>query len=226
MGTEGKDSVSPQAKGKKARQEAKKGGKAYLPSTVLTVEYVEEGADIDSAVRQMSERLRKLAERLDTLDERYQELLSSIKQQNREAQGFVQSLFRRIDQIYRCISGEGAPVSGQPAETAQPAAADIGSPGTIPEAFADDPEHQNALRVARVMASDLAGYFPDELAEGALYGSFLQVLEEPIAEARRTYDERVPERVRDQFDYFRYALQELVAGKRNELESEESAGDS
>jgi hypothetical protein len=93
------------------------------------------------------------------------------------------------------------------------------SAGPAPE-VADDPDHQNAWRIARVLAADLEAYHEEAVREGVLYGTFYSVLREPIDKARQTYEQRVSQDIVEDYDYFSKALDELIARKRVELEEE------
>ena len=88
---------------------------------------------------------------------------------------------------------------------------------------AEDAAHQQAWRIARVMASDLDAYYPEMVREGVVYGNFLELLKDPIEQARRTYQQRVPEELADAVDYLALALNELIATKRRELAEEDGA---
>ena len=70
------------------------------------------------------------------------------------------------------------------------------------------------------MASDLEAYHCDSVREGVLYGNLLELLKDSIAEARRTYEQRVPARVAEGFDYLTLALEELTARKKKEMADE------
>jgi hypothetical protein len=95
-----------------------------------------------------------------------------------------------------------------------------GSVAALAPEVAENPEHQNAWRVARVLAADLEGYHEEAVREGVLYGTFYSVLREPIEKARETYEERVSREIVEECDYFSKALDELVIRKRMELEEE------
>ena len=95
-----------------------------------------------------------------------------------------------------------------------------GPVGGLSPDVADDPDHQNAWRIARVLAADLEGYHEDDVREGVLYGTFYSVLREPIEKARKTYEQRVAKEIVEGYDYFSKALDELIVRKRMELEEE------
>ncbi len=80
------------------------------------------------------------------------------------------------------------------------------------EAFAGDKDHDNARRVARVMVSDLLLYHRDVITTAQQEGADVRVrLEEQLAEARRTYDARVPGSVREARDYLTLELDRVLA---------------
>ena len=199
------------------KQEKEK-GVAHIPSTILTVEYIDKGESMDAALKSLQERLGRFEEQLGSLQTAQQELISVMNQQAREIQGFIESINRRVDSLYRKVSaGRATPaVSSDNVEHEEPAEE---TPAQVPPT--DDPESENAWRIACVMVDDLEAYHPDKVREGVLYDNFYEVLEQPIEQARNTYQERVPPRVLEQFDFFALALEDLIARKREELAQEE-----
>lgn len=210
-------------------------GVAQIPSTVLTVEYVDDSEGMDSAIREMADRLRKLEERTAAIQETQTRVVAALNQQAKDIGKIVESLSRRIDRLYKRLTGADldtpshhgiaaeVPVPAEPVETV-PAADDdggyAGPVGGISPSVADDPDHQNAWRIARVLAADLEGYHGDDVREGVLYGTFYSVLREPIEKARKTYEQRVAKDIVEGYDYFSKALDELIVRKRMELEEE------
>jgi hypothetical protein len=206
-------------------------GVAQIPSTVLTVEYVDDSAGMDAALRELCERLRKVEEQLAGIQETQSRVVSAVNQQAKDIGRIVESLGRRIDRLYRRATGGEAPAArqdepaveeGEEAAPAPEGARDIGPPlttGLAPE-VAGDPEHQNAYRIARVLAADLEAYHEDAVREGVLYGTLYSVLREPIEKARKAYEQRVSPQIVEGYDYFSKALDELIARKHIELEEE------
>jgi hypothetical protein len=234
-------------------------GVAHIPTTVLTVEYVDDSEGMDAALRTMSERLQKVEEQVNTMQRTQSQLIAAVNQQAKDIGRFVEAIGRRIDRVYKRISGAEATGYRLPApetpgndadapapvvaeedlhvEQVEPTAAYGGNstdanaelaepspdnpftsaPGPAPQ-VAGDPRHQNAWRVARVLAADLEGYHESAVKEGVLYGTFYKLLREPIEKARRTYEERVPADIVENYDYFSRALDELIVRKRIELE--------
>ena len=86
--------------------------------------------------------------------------------------------------------------------------------------MAEDRDHQNAWRIARVLAADLEAYHEDAVKEGVLYGTFYKLLREPIEKARATYEQRATPNIVENYDYFARAIDELIVRKRMELEQE------
>lgn len=198
-----------------SRKQDKKPGVAQVPSTVLTVEYVDGTEGMESALRAMEERLRKLDELTNGMQETVSGLVNAVNQQAKEIGQFIRSINRRVDRVYREVShalAGAVPVAG-PAPAEQ-------ETFEMPKEHAEDPDHQKAWRTARVMAADLEEYYGDMVREGALYENFFELLEEPIAEARRTFQQRVPRKVVEQFDYLELALKELLARKKKQLAKE------
>jgi hypothetical protein len=204
-------------------------GIARVPATVLTVEYVDESEGMDSAIKEMAESLRKVGELLASIQETQGRLVAAINQQAKDIGRVVESLGRRVDRIYRRVEGGGvgapepaAELAPEPAPTAEPAPANTyqGPMGGLSADVADDPAHQNAWRIARVLAADLEAYHEDAVREGVLYGTFYSVLRGPMEKARKTYEQRVSTDIVEGYDYFSKALDELIVRKRMELEEE------
>jgi hypothetical protein len=214
-------------------------GIAQIPSTVLTVEYIDDSEGMDAALTELSERLRRVEEQAVALQQTQGRLVAAVNQQAKDIGRILESLSRRIDRLYRRVGGGGS-TTATPASPAasrqapQPTTDEStdevtevtegmsahGSVAGLAPDVADNPEHQNAWRVARVLAADLEGYHEEAVREGVLYGTFYSVLREPIEKARQTYEERVSREIVEECDYFSRALDELVIRKRMELEEE------
>lgn len=120
-------------------------------------------------------------------------------------------------------SPEGAPLA-QAAPEAAPAATPEPRPSQQapqkrdrPPEWENDPEHNNAARIARVMVADIVLYHKDLVEEGVRAGTFQQILARQIEEARKTFDSRVPATVREKWDYLGAAIEALIDRKRREL---------
>jgi len=198
--------------------EARKKGRAHIPSTVMTVEYIDDSEGMDAALKALEGRIGKLEQVLSSLREAHGEMASAINQQIKEIQEFVVSITRRMDRLYKTIM-DVAPEPEQPPPSPVEAPVEETEQG-LPAQFADDADHQQAWRTARVLAADLDAYYPDRVREGVLYGNFHELLGEQIERARKTYEQRVPERVVREFDHFARAIEALIARKRQELEQE------
>lgn len=203
-------------------------GIAQIPATVLTVEYVDDSEGMDAALKDMSERLQKMEEQANLMQETQGRLVTAINQQAKDIGKLMDSLSRRIDKLYRQVIGGTVTVTRpgglspegeeEPLVASGPAAA--ASAAALAPDVADDPEHQNAWRVARVLVADLEAYHEDAVKEGVLYGTFYSVLREPVEKARKAYEQRVSGEIVDGYDYYSKALDELIARKRMELEEE------
>ena len=189
---------------------------------------MDDSEGMDAAIKEMAESLRKVAELLTSVQETQGRLVAAVNQQAKDIGKVVESLGRRIDRIYRRM-GEGvAPGAPEPAvedeieASPEPASASVyqGPVGGLSADVADDPAHQNAWRIARVLAADLEAYHEDAVREGVLYGTFYSVLREPMEKARKTYEQRVSKDIVEGYDYFSKALDELIVRKRMELEEE------
>jgi hypothetical protein len=209
-------------------------GVAHIPATVLTVEYVDDSEGMDAALRSMDERLARVGQQVGAMQETQTQLVAAVNQQARDIAKYIESIGRRVDRLYRRATGAEPAAARRvdlsamedeiedAAEFLDEPAALTGSAGVAPE-VADDPDHQNAWRIARVLAADLEAYHEDAVKEGVLYGSFYKLLKDPIEKARQTYQQRVSQELVQNYDYFSKALDELIARKRMELENEEQA---
>ena len=65
-------------------------------------------------------------------------------------------------------------------------------------------------RIARVMVADLILYHRDQLIEGIKEGNVDDALSDEIAEARKTFESRVSEEVRNERDYLALELQKAI----------------
>ncbi len=198
-------------------------GTAHVPATVLTVEYLDDSEGMDAALRTMEERLRRMEDTVSTMQQTQSQLIAAINQQARDIGRVVESIGRRIDRLYRSVTGREAATDTQARSATMVQSGGAPEPGAKPMApeVPDDPEHQSAWRVARVLAADLEAYHEEAVKEGVLYGTFYKLLREPIEKARETYEERVPQEIVDNYDYFSRALDELIARKRLEVDQEE-----
>ena len=203
------------------QEEGAKRGRAHIPSTVMTVEYIDDSEGMDAALRALEERMGKLETLLSSLQETYREMVSAINQQTKEIQEFVVSVSRRVDRLYRTVSGVSP--GPEPKEPVEPQTPSPDVEEGLPQQFADDADHQEAWRIAKVLASDLEAYYPEKVREGALYGNFLELLDEQIEGARKTYEQRAPERVIQEYDHFSQAIEALLARKKRELETDASS---
>lgn len=198
---------------------------AQIPSTVLTVEYVDDGEGMEAALGEIAQTLEALQKTTKQVQEFTSRLARAVDQQNRRTNEAIESLRRRMDKLYRHVERIGMetqasahPVPPMPEE--EPV--ETANPFGVPADYADDEAHQRAWQVARVMVGDLEAYHPEDVREGITYGNLREVLGEEIEEAWQTYRERIPQRVRQEVDYLDMALQELVARKTEEMEEEGS----
>ncbi|MHC4479355.1 MAG: hypothetical protein ACYS1C_00070 [Planctomycetota bacterium] len=218
-----------EAPGEEPAEDRSEQGIAQVPSTVLTVEYVDDSEGMDSALRDLGESLRNMDEQVRAMQETQVRLVGAVNQQAKDIGRIVESLSRRIDRLYRRVTGgepararkqEGLLVERMPqAVESEPEPASVGA-SALPPDVADDPEHQNAWRIARVLAADLEAYHEDAVREGVLYGTFHDVLRQPIEKARKAYEQRLSRDIVESYDYFSRALDELIARKQAELAEE------
>jgi hypothetical protein len=207
--------------GESPRKEGKRSGLAQVPSTVLTVEYVDGSDGMDASLRALDGRITKLGNLAGHLQQTSAELVAVIHQQTAEIGQFIESINNRLDQVYRELSAN----SGERDDLAALSGADdeIQKEFGIPEQFAEDPAHEKAWRTACVLVADLEAYYGDKVRESVLYDNLPELLKEPLAKARQTYEERVPAKVRGEFDYFQLAIDELLLRKKLEIAQEDGA---
>ena len=89
---------------------------------------------------------------------------------------------------------EPAPASG----TSVAATAGVSSTA---ELEAEDPRHKKARRLARVLVSEIKLYNEAEVLEGRRQRDLYARLKEPIDRSVENYRQRVPNDVRDRYDY-------------------------
>jgi len=186
-------------------------GKAHIPSTVMTVEYLDDSEGVDSAIQSLAGQMSKIQERLQNLEQAHTEMVSVINRQAKEIRDLAEALTRRMDHLYRAVSVEDLDIEDTEFG---------GGQESLPEELADDEYHQQAFRVARVLVADLEAYYPSKVREGVLYGNLEDVLSEELAEVRETYEERVPEKIREEFDHLSAALKGLATRVKQELDEE------
>ncbi|TVR58751.1 MAG: hypothetical protein EA422_15695 [Gemmatimonadales bacterium] len=71
--------------------------------------------------------------------------------------------------------------------------------------------HDRARRLARVLVSDIIAYYPEKHAEAVREGRVRETFEEEVEKSRREYIEQVGREMADSTDYFRVALNEVLA---------------
>jgi hypothetical protein len=79
------------------------------------------------------------------------------------------------------------------------------------------PAHVNAARVARVMVADLFLYNKDAVESSILQGDFFERNKDALADMRATYESRVPQEVRAEFDHLDRSINDFIAKKRAQL---------
>lgn len=86
---------------------------------------------------------------------------------------------------------------------------------------AEERDHDDARRLARLILSDIIIYHPQKVEEGIRNDTFFDVLRTEIEEGRQYYESRVPLRVRRDSEIFTETFKQFVAMKREELNSAE-----
>jgi hypothetical protein len=85
-----------------------------------------------------------------------------------------------------------------------------------PEQTADD-AGAKAKRLARLIVSDIFLYNRKKVEEGVRNGTFYDLLEHDVREARALYERRVPQEIRDTTTYLDDAFSELFEKTKKEL---------
>lgn len=105
-----------------------------------------------------------------------------------------------------------APAARAPA-AAQPAAEAPASGPTAPA----NPAQEAALRLARIIVSDIALYNAKKVDEGVLNGTFFELLRNEIEEGRKLYEERKGPGLMTAVDLFQQTIEQFVATRRELL---------
>ncbi|HOX40175.1 MAG TPA: hypothetical protein PL033_19500 [Candidatus Brocadiia bacterium] len=191
--------------------------RAEVPTAVLTVEYLESGPAVDQSLKEIERRLTRLEALVSAITDSQKTALTGMVKNVEQIAKTVESVSRRLDRVWRRMdmgsissSSEEALVEEEKQEAELP---DVAGP---PQEFQNDPDHVRAMRIAKVMASDLEAYNGAQVKEAALYGNLEELLGQQLEDARLAYSERVPERVREQFDYFQLALNEMLVRNRSQ----------
>jgi CheY-like chemotaxis protein len=106
------------------------------------------------------------------------------------------------------------PSAERPAPVATPAGRDAAAPGaTAPPNAAQEA----ALRLARIIVSDIALYNAKKVDEGILNGTFFDLLRAEIEEGRKLYEERKGPALATAMDLFQQTLEQFVTTRRELL---------
>ncbi len=76
---------------------------------------------------------------------------------------------------------------------------------------------EKAKRLARIIISDIALYNQDLLEQGIKQNTVEEVLEKDLEEGKRLFNKRIPEHIRQQGDFLRESLNDLIRKKKKEL---------
>jgi CheY-like chemotaxis protein len=139
------------------------------------------------------------------------------------------------------VAGAAAPIGGAVPVQAPPAAPDHSKPpiAAIPQPGTDaapptsmstgpvskpsDPGREAALRLARIIISDIALYNTKKVDESVLQGTFFDVMRHEIGEGRRLYEERRPPDLPRTVDLFQQTLDQFVATRKQLLQRNNQA---
>jgi len=79
------------------------------------------------------------------------------------------------------------------------------------QASADESRREEARRLARLLVTEIKLYNEEQVEEGLERGNLYATLHEEIDRSRRIFEERIPEDVRAEADYFRDELVRILA---------------
>lgn len=74
--------------------------------------------------------------------------------------------------------------------------------------------HERARRLARVLVSDIIAYFPEKHAEAVEQGTVKEEFEDEVQKSWKEYVDQVGHEIAESTDYFREALNEVLARGR------------
>jgi len=97
------------------------------------------------------------------------------------------------------------------------------SMSTGPVSKPSDPGREAALRLARIIISDIALYNTKKVDESVLKGTFFDVMSHEIGEGRRLYEERRPPDLPRTVDLFQQTLDQFVATRKELLQRNSQA---
>jgi DNA-binding response OmpR family regulator len=87
--------------------------------------------------------------------------------------------------------------------------------GDIPSVDESDPRAvEKAKRFARIIVSDIALYNQEAVSTGIRNGSFFELLKEDVEEGRRLYENRVPETIRREKDFYQEAFDNFIEAQK------------
>lgn len=82
----------------------------------------------------------------------------------------------------------------------------------------DRADVEKAMRLARVIVSEINLYNPDQVEKGIRGGNFYEVLEKDITEGRKLYDQKIPPHIKEKYpDFLEMELKKFIAKKKKEL---------
>lgn len=87
--------------------------------------------------------------------------------------------------------------------------------GDIPSVDESDPRAvEKAKRFARIIVSDIALYNQEAVSTGIRNGNFFELLREDVEEGRRLYENRVPETIRREKDFYQEAFDNFIEAQK------------
>lgn len=111
---------------------------------------------------------------------------------------------------------EPEPMETAPPSPATPATPAAATPDPVPDAparpaFGKRDPHERAQRLARVLVSDMIAYHPDRHRQSLENGTLADDFEEEIQKSWNEYVEQVGSELADSTDYFKDALNQILA---------------
>ena len=206
---------------RRGRQQAgsSKKGSARALAQEMHVEYANVGKAMEAALKALGARTNTIEKQLTVLEEAQGKMVSAVDQQAKHVQELVTSVSGRLETVFETVAE--MLTQGKKAE-APGAEAAVSFEDGIPERFAEDKEHQEAWRTARILAAELGAYYSEEVTKGIVDGNLYELLGDRLRKARETYQQGVSEKVVQECDYFSAAIKALVARKQQGLQEQDS----
>lgn len=157
------------------------------------------GEEKDLKITQLREDLRT------TLDSFVEATGNKIAEHAAQQKSRLDQLAERVAALGRQTVSAPEPKPAQPQSQPQP------------QPVRQNPGHEKAKRLARLIVSDIVLYNQAAVDEGIRTNRFAELLAHDIQEARNLYAQRIPEEIRSGTSYLEDAFAELISRRKREL---------